>query len=87
MKTSKLSQHQNNFTTINTLREHANEMLQVANYLEATQKFIGNGITPTVHARSPGKRMSLVTRRKIGKANSARAARRKDLSVVGKTAA
>ena len=88
MKNRKLSQNQNVTITINTLRAHANEMLNVANHLEATERFIGAGITRAIHSgTSPGKRgLSLVGRRKIAKSNKARAAKRKELAVVGKTA-
>jgi hypothetical protein len=87
MKTkTSLSQGQNTITTINLLRERAAEFLSVAANLEATQKFVGNGITPMIHARSPGKRhMSIAVRRKIAKAAKARAAQKK-LAVVGKAA-
>ena len=86
-KPSKLSQSQNVTTTITTLREHAREMLRVADHLEATQRFMGNGVSNVI--RGSGKRnLSLVTRKKIGKANKARAAaKRKVLPIVGKTTA
>jgi hypothetical protein len=88
MKTKTLlsQKHQNIITTVNTLRENAGEMLRVADHLEATQRFIGNGSANVIRSPgSPPRRMSLVTKRKIAKANRARAAQKK-LAVVGKAA-
>jgi hypothetical protein len=88
MKSKRLSQNQNISTTITTLREHANQMLNVANHLEATEKWAGSGINSNVRAGiPPGKRkLSIVARRKIGKGVRARAAKGNQLPVVGKTA-
>jgi len=85
-KSSRSQNPQNVTITINTLRERAGEMLNVANHLEATERFLGNGTSNVI--RGSGKRqMSLTTRRKIAKANKARAAqKRKELAVVGKAA-
>jgi hypothetical protein len=94
MKTSQLSQGQNEITTINLLRERAAEFLRVADNLEAHSKFVnysaggigGNRGTVIGMGRTPPRRpMPLATRRKIAKANRARAAQKK-LAVVGKAA-
>jgi hypothetical protein len=86
-KTSISQTHQNMTITITTLREQATEMLNVANHLEATQRFVGNGITSVIHARSPGRRLTIVGKRKTGRASTGRTARRKEMPAVARVAA